>query len=211
MFELRDVEGDILFWWHSHGDMKAFFSGTDNDTIEQIGSQGACLATVFNRKGDTHTGFYVKTDDLYPDVYTDDIDLVVGDGPYPEEFYKELDKEFKAKFKERVTTVPKKRGGTKITTPSLTEDIGKTYSTVSGLPLEFVNEPWVDVDEDHTYGWNIDLTKMSDKGKKEWRKMFLQNYGHECHHDEDLADFIMDMMQFMCDEEDERGGTHGVQ
>lgn len=209
MFELKDVDGDILFWWHSHGDMKAFFSGTDNATIEQIGSQGACLATVFNRKGETHTGFYVKTDDLYPDVYTDDIELIVGEGPYSDEFYKELDVEFKKKFKEEKPYTPKQFGGP-YKAPTLFTT-GKEPTEITGLPIEYVNEPWVEIDEKAIFGWNLNLKKMSKKAKKEWKKMFMENYGHPCHHDEDLADFIMDMMHLLADEEEMKGGSFGIQ
>lgn len=52
MYETRDDEGMFNFWWHSHVNMGVFWSGTDMDTIRQIGSQGFVVATVFNKKNE---------------------------------------------------------------------------------------------------------------------------------------------------------------
>jgi hypothetical protein len=45
-----EVEGELRFWWHSHVDMGVFWSGTDRETIEQLGQGGWFLSTVFNKK-----------------------------------------------------------------------------------------------------------------------------------------------------------------
>lgn len=53
MFEKRAVEGSWNYWWHSHANMGVFWSGTDRDQIGKMASNGMCVATVFNNKGET--------------------------------------------------------------------------------------------------------------------------------------------------------------
>lgn len=57
-FDRRQVPGEMRFWWHSHVDMEAFWSGTDLSTIEQLGSRGWFISTVFNKRADQRTAFY---------------------------------------------------------------------------------------------------------------------------------------------------------
>lgn len=59
MYEQRNKDGDMNFWWHSHHTMSAYFSKTDYDTLKQFGSNGWLLATVFNTYEETATGLYV--------------------------------------------------------------------------------------------------------------------------------------------------------
>ena len=40
----------ILLWWHSHGDMESFWSGTDVSTIEQLQAEPYLLSVVVNKK-----------------------------------------------------------------------------------------------------------------------------------------------------------------
>jgi hypothetical protein len=58
MFELRDAPGSMRFWWHSHVNMGTFWSGTDHDTIKQIGDHGWVLAMVVNKKNELRSAFY---------------------------------------------------------------------------------------------------------------------------------------------------------
>lgn len=60
MFETKDSEGVLAFWWHSHVKMQAFWSGTDTKTIEDTADGGLCVATVFNHQGDTKTAVAFK-------------------------------------------------------------------------------------------------------------------------------------------------------
>ena len=46
MYETRDI-GQIVWWWHSHHSMGAFWSGTDDDCIRSFDN---VVATVFNNK-----------------------------------------------------------------------------------------------------------------------------------------------------------------
>lgn len=42
--------GHLNWWWHSHVDMQAFWSGQDKETISGLGANGLCVATVFNKR-----------------------------------------------------------------------------------------------------------------------------------------------------------------
>lgn len=46
------IQGDLRWWWHSHVNMSVFWSGTDKDTINQLGSNGWISATVFNKRNE---------------------------------------------------------------------------------------------------------------------------------------------------------------
>ena len=50
-YDMRNVEGDFHFWWHSHVKMNAFWSGQDIATIKELGGNGYCVAAVFNQHG----------------------------------------------------------------------------------------------------------------------------------------------------------------
>lgn len=50
MFLMKDTEGELKFWWHSHVNMGVFWSGTDHDTIVKLASGGWFVSTVFNKK-----------------------------------------------------------------------------------------------------------------------------------------------------------------
>jgi hypothetical protein len=58
LFSLRESEGDLRFWWHSHVNMAVFWSGTDMDTIKKIGAGGWFLSTVFNKRNELRSAFY---------------------------------------------------------------------------------------------------------------------------------------------------------
>jgi hypothetical protein len=98
MFELRNEPGQLNFWWHSHGDMACFWSGTDTDTIQQIGQHGWCLATVFNKKGDQRTAYYQKATENTPALFLDELDFS-RQYTVPKEFAEAWDKDFDAKCK----------------------------------------------------------------------------------------------------------------
>jgi hypothetical protein len=73
LFETRQDAGDLNFWWHSHVNMGVFWSGTDMATIEQFGSKGYLLATVFNKKGEHRTAYYQGDNGFIPKLFVDDI------------------------------------------------------------------------------------------------------------------------------------------
>jgi len=49
MYDLRNAEGELRWWWHSHVNMPAFWSGTDTDTMKQLSEHGWFVSTVFNK------------------------------------------------------------------------------------------------------------------------------------------------------------------
>lgn len=97
MYESREEEGHLNFWWHSHVNMGCFWSGTDTETIRQFGEQGWCLATVFNKKEDCRSAYYQKGDDFMPEIFVDDMDTTSKEAVNPLEI--EWETEYKAKCK----------------------------------------------------------------------------------------------------------------
>lgn len=84
MYELRNEPGHLNFWWHSHVNMDVFWSGTDLDTIREIGNQGFVVATVFNKKREMLSCLYRKGDDFFPETFINEIptsmiDYISGD------------------------------------------------------------------------------------------------------------------------------------
>lgn len=56
-----DPRLELRWWWHSHVNMQAFWSGTDTTTIKELGANGWISATVFNKRGETRSAVCVKT------------------------------------------------------------------------------------------------------------------------------------------------------
>lgn len=75
MYELREAPGHLNFWWHSHVNMAVFWSGTDTDTIREIGSNGWLVSTVFNKKSENRTAFYSKAEGVLPEIFLDNLPL----------------------------------------------------------------------------------------------------------------------------------------
>ena len=103
MFETKDSEGELTWWWHSHVDMEAFWSGTDLTTINELSDKGYCLATVFNRAGDMLSAYEQSGHEYFPDVLIDCIPTEIGYVPTQEEL-DSWKKELKDKVKESVAT-----------------------------------------------------------------------------------------------------------
>lgn len=66
LYELRNEEGDLKWWWHSHVDMAVFWSGTDHATIKSFGDGGWIVATVFNKKAEKKSAFYSRDGKVTP-------------------------------------------------------------------------------------------------------------------------------------------------
>lgn len=82
MYKLREVPGNLRFWWHSHVDMATFWSSTDRETIKLCGEGGWCIATVFNKKHERRTAYYAKEGMTYPwgnsELFVDDVKTEIG-------------------------------------------------------------------------------------------------------------------------------------
>ena len=77
MMETIKEEGHLNWWWHSHAHMGVFWSATDYQQINEMAANGMCLATVFNKKGDSRTAYAQVTDGFFGTLFIDDITTVV--------------------------------------------------------------------------------------------------------------------------------------
>jgi len=131
MYDKRNCEGHLRFWWHSHVNMAVFWSGTDRKTIEDMGKNGWCLATVFNKKYEMRSALAYKYDsefgdglEFVDDISTDiihDIDLSLQ---------AQWDAEFTANVSEKKYAPPVYNQGawlSKYDTPLLTGDKAWDY------------------------------------------------------------------------------------
>jgi proteasome lid subunit RPN8/RPN11 len=75
-YDMRDAEGELAFWWHSHVNMPTFWSTTDHSTMESIGKNGLCVAVVFNKKEEMR-GAIVMTPEGFPSVKIDEVQIYV--------------------------------------------------------------------------------------------------------------------------------------
>jgi len=55
MYKMRETPGVLSYWFHSHGSMGVFWSGTDRETINLISQGGWCVCSVFNKAGESLT------------------------------------------------------------------------------------------------------------------------------------------------------------
>jgi len=113
LFETKDIPGDLNFWWHSHVNMNVFWSTVDKDTINELGAQGYCLASVFNKKEEVRTALSFKNDSKFGSSlsFEDDLTMIIYD-PELELQRAAWDKEFKEKVaEEKVIFLPGAQGG----------------------------------------------------------------------------------------------------
>lgn len=96
MYETREDPGHLNFWWHSHVNMDCFWSGTDLDTIRDIGAAGFVVASVLNKKGACRTAYFMRGDVL-PEVFIDELPTTVAASqPYVNTLW---DTEYESKVK----------------------------------------------------------------------------------------------------------------
>lgn len=96
MYETKDTPGSLQFWWHSHGHGSTFFSATDLQTIQELGSNGWLLASVFNIHGQVQTSFYSQSP--FP-FYVDNLALVPELLPLSEADRAAMDQDYRAKVR----------------------------------------------------------------------------------------------------------------
>lgn len=74
LYDTRECQGTLSFWWHSHVNMGAFFSGQDKTTIQEHGSNGFMLGLVINKRGE----YKIALGTSKPRIYTETgIDLLI--------------------------------------------------------------------------------------------------------------------------------------
>ena len=62
MYDTRNEEGELKWWFHSHVKMNCFWSAQDMKTIKELGGQGWILATVFNQLNDYKSALCWRTE-----------------------------------------------------------------------------------------------------------------------------------------------------
>lgn len=105
MYDLRNSPGGMYFWWHSHVNMPVFWSGTDKDTIEEIGQNGLCVAVVFNKKKEMRGAVWLRGSDLSPNLYFDDVATSISHDGASIETKALWAKEFEEKCKRDMPTI----------------------------------------------------------------------------------------------------------
>lgn len=107
-YQLREEPGQLKFWWHSHVDMPTFMSGTDRDTIRELGANGWALASVFNKKHESTNAISYKFVTPYGEertYYDDKLELVVTYPALTEIEKEEFSKQFTENVKRSVTPI----------------------------------------------------------------------------------------------------------
>ena len=160
MYESREDKGALNFWWHSHVNMGAFWSGTDMATIKQFGGKGYLLSTVFNKRGEHQTAYYQAATDFLPEVWIDKIDTHVSYIPTSEQITA-WDAEYTTKCAPKVyaSTVPnshvgKRWDGTKWVNKEGVAGIGSQGMTRvwGGNYFDQQEDEWLDEDEKNAIG-----------------------------------------------------------
>lgn len=90
MYRMKDVDGELNFWWHSHANMEVFWSSTDKDTIAMFANGGMCVASVFNVGGKVKTAIALTSPF---NLFIDDVDTKVR-YEIDREITEEWDKEY---------------------------------------------------------------------------------------------------------------------
>ncbi len=103
MYQMKDEPLGLKWHWHTHPNMRVFWSGDDMEIIRSLGQRGWIIATVFNEKGDHKSAFYTATEVMGQahDIFKDDLPTEVVRF-FPRSFFKQLDEEYDACVKEEV-------------------------------------------------------------------------------------------------------------
>ena len=73
--------GTVRFWWHSHGTMQAFWSGTDDECIEGLGNDSYMVSLVTNKRRqdrirvDQYTPLRLTIDEVPLQLHLEDLGL----------------------------------------------------------------------------------------------------------------------------------------
>lgn len=108
MYDTRD-QGHIVWWWHSHHSMGAFWSSTDRDCIASFGKDGGVVATVFNNRGETLSACQFKCTTILGEtqLFHDALDMQIVTY-YDTDLFKQWESEYEAaKLKYDPLTVTK--------------------------------------------------------------------------------------------------------
>ncbi len=104
MYTTKDNPGELKLWWHSHVQMAAFWSGTDLDTIKQLGGNGWCIAIVLNQRSEYKAAYCGQVQRAIGGdgiELLDDIDMEIVYPSVHEDMIKSWDAEFAANVSQR--------------------------------------------------------------------------------------------------------------
>lgn len=108
LFQTAKLDGECLFWWHSHVNFAVNWSGTDIDTIKKLGNKGWIFASVFNKRGEIRSACAYQAvsslDGGQDLVIHETIDTFIEQPEMNPVLKKHLDDEFAAKVKRWVHT-----------------------------------------------------------------------------------------------------------
>lgn len=110
MYDTRDT-GSVIWWWHSHHSMGAFWSGTDRECIKSFAKEGGVVATVFNNKFEYLSACEFKVTSMIGDttIFQDKLETSIVTY-YDEALFKQWGDEYEA-AKIKYTTVNHYSGG----------------------------------------------------------------------------------------------------
>lgn len=188
MMKLEFGEGDYLWWWHSHVNMPVSFSPTDVNTTKELGKNGTCISTVFNKKRNFNSAvmhnFNVYADQDsesdwgFPPVYVDEgVMTEIGDY-FDADTLEELDKDFKLNYKERPVTpaIRNKPYDNVYTYPREDNHDSMVMDFfLKDYPADIRNADWIEF-SDMDYSPMVDVDKMGNKTKQKYVDMFADTY-----------------------------------
>lgn len=169
MYEIhkRKIPGELKWWWHSHVNMSVFWSGTDKETIRDLGKNGWIVATVLNKKQEMRSAFCAVTE--VPIIgkqtyFVDEIETEIPDF-YDADAVASWDKEFAA------TVTEKKWKSDYKGQPSLFNDDGKTPARAPYDDGEEDPKDWAVLKDEAAYlGMSVrDYRWILDNGTEEAR------------------------------------------
>lgn len=98
MFKMKDQENPGKCHWHTHPNMGTFWSGTDEDMIRQLGSQGWMIFLVLNEKQEVRAAYYelVEVMGKKHEVFADDLNVFIDYPAIDSELVAKWDKEYEA-------------------------------------------------------------------------------------------------------------------
>jgi|WetSurMetagenome_2_1015567.scaffolds.fasta_scaffold01396_27 hypothetical protein len=159
--------GEVKVWWHSHANMGAFWSTTDDKTAENF-SNGWMLSLVVNKKGE-----YKCRLDVYEPVHltADNLDLVVCYPPAAEAMKKEIELEVKEKVKSKTYVVCS--GGTRWDNKEDKDGCGTNRYGHWGIDEKTKHKRWIPSTAKEQIEWDK-------QEAEEWQQMNQMGLGGMC-------------------------------
>lgn len=104
MYETHKQPGRLCWWWHSHVNMQAFWSGTDTATIDKLGGGGWVVATVLNKRREYRSAYLQASPNK---MFIDNIPTFIGARQVADSLIRAWDGEYDKKVKEKKVSYEK--------------------------------------------------------------------------------------------------------